>query len=179
MCVVGQISAYETGRPLDLQTGVGSPLDASECSIMVKYSNIIRATPINMPTLNLKPSHKSVKAYYSALDQFAKLDVTHETAVRAAFQGLLENCARQCKCTLIPEYGVSTGRGRRIVVDGALVDGFRAHAWVLGGEGHPRRSASGGGAQVCGGLPARQYPVFRRQSGRCCGRTGGWRWTRI
>ena len=78
-----------------------------------------------MPTLNLKPAHKSIKAYYSALDQFAKLGVTHETAVRAAFQTLLEHCARQCKWTLVPEYGVSTGRGRRIVVDGALVDDFR------------------------------------------------------
>ena len=78
-----------------------------------------------MPTLNLKPTHKPVKSYFAALEQFAKLDVTHETAVRAAFQALLENCARQCKWTLVPEYGVSTGRGRRIVVDGALVDDFR------------------------------------------------------
>ena len=78
-----------------------------------------------MPTLNLKPTHKSVKAYYAALEQFAKLDVTHETAVRAAFQGLLGHCARQCRWTLVPEFGVSTGRGRRIVVDGALVDDFR------------------------------------------------------
>ncbi len=78
-----------------------------------------------MPTLNLKPTHKSVKTYYAALDQFAKLGVTHETAVRAAFQALLENCARQCKWTLVPEFGVSTGRGKRIVVDGALVDDFR------------------------------------------------------
>ncbi len=78
-----------------------------------------------MPTLNLKPTHKSVKSYYATLDQFAKLGVTHETAVRAAFQGLLEHCARQCRWTLVPEVGVSTGRGRRIVVDGALVDDFR------------------------------------------------------
>lgn len=78
-----------------------------------------------MPTLNLKPTHKSVKTYYAALNQFAKLGVTHETAVRAAFQGLLEHCARQCKWTLVPEYGVSTGRGKRIVVDGALVDDYR------------------------------------------------------
>ena len=78
-----------------------------------------------MPTLNLKPTHKPVKAYYAALDQFARLDVTHETAVRAAFQGLLAHCARQCRWTLVPEFGVSTGRGRRIVVDGALVDDFR------------------------------------------------------
>ena len=47
-----------------------------------------------MPTLNLKPTHKPIKAYYAALEQFAKLDVTHETAVRGAFQGLLEHCAR-------------------------------------------------------------------------------------
>ena len=78
-----------------------------------------------MPTLSLKPTHKPVKTYYAALDQFAKLGVTHETAVRAAFQALLEHCARQCKWTLVPEYGVSTGRGKRIVVDGALVDDFR------------------------------------------------------
>ena len=78
-----------------------------------------------MPTLNLKPTHKSVKSYYAALEQFAKLDVTHETAVRAAFQTLLGHCARQCRWTLVPEFGVSTGRGRRIVVDGALVDDFR------------------------------------------------------
>ena len=78
-----------------------------------------------MPTLNLKPTHKSVKTYYAALHQFAKLGVTHETAVRAAFQALLEHCARQCNWTLVPEYGVSTGQGKRIVVDGALVDDFR------------------------------------------------------
>ena len=78
-----------------------------------------------MPALNLKPTHKPVKSYYAALDQFARLDVTHETAVRGAFQALLEHCARQCKWTLVPEFGVSTGRGRRIVVDGALVDDFR------------------------------------------------------
>ena len=78
-----------------------------------------------MTSLNLKPTPKHVKTYYAALDQFAKLGVTHETAVRAAFQGLLENCARQCKWTLVPEYGVSTGRGKRIVVDGALVDDYR------------------------------------------------------
>ena len=78
-----------------------------------------------MTPFNLKPTHKPIKSYYAALDQFAKLGVTHETAVRAAFQTLLEHCARQCRWTLVPEYGVRTGRGRRIVVDGALVDDFR------------------------------------------------------
>ena len=118
-----------------------------------------------MPTLNLKRTHKSVKSYYAALDQFARLDVTHETAVRAAFQGLLAHCARQCRWTLVPEFGVSTGRGRRIVVDGALVDDFRLTHGCWEAKGHPRRSAGGGGAQVCGGLPARQYPVSDAAAG--------------
>ncbi len=78
-----------------------------------------------MPTLNLKPTHKPIRTYYAALHQFARLGITHETAVRGAFQELLAHCARQCKWTLVPEYGVSTGRGKRIVVDGALVDDFR------------------------------------------------------
>ncbi len=42
-----------------------------------------------MTSLNLKPTHKSVKAYYDALAQFEKLGVKHEGAVRSAFQTLL------------------------------------------------------------------------------------------
>ena len=78
-----------------------------------------------MPTLNLKPTHKPVKTYYAALDRFAQLGITHETAVRAAFQSLLEHCARQCGWTLVPEHALSTRRNKRIVVDGALIDDFR------------------------------------------------------
>ena len=78
-----------------------------------------------MPVLNLKPTHKAVKDYYAALERFARLGVTHESAVRAAFQGLLESCARQCGWTLVPEFALSGRRGKRIVVDGALVDDFR------------------------------------------------------
>ena len=79
-----------------------------------------------MPTLNLKPTHKSVKAYYESLDKLDKLGVTHETAVRSAFQSLLEWCARQFKWTLVPEYSISLGRNRRIFIDGALIDDFIA-----------------------------------------------------
>ena len=78
-----------------------------------------------MPSLNLKPTHKPVKTYYAALAQFARLGVTHETAVRADFQSLLETCARQCGWTLVPEHAVNPRRGQRIVVDGALIDDFR------------------------------------------------------
>ena len=78
-----------------------------------------------MPTINLKPTHKAVKDYYAELDQFAELGVSHEGAVRAAFQTLLQQCARQCGWTLVAEYAIGAGRGRRVVVDGALVDDFR------------------------------------------------------
>jgi hypothetical protein len=54
-----------------------------------------------MDKLNLKPSHKSVQDYFRALDQFRSLKVTHETAVRAAVQKLLETYARQFKWTVV------------------------------------------------------------------------------
>ena len=37
----------------------------------------------------LKPTHKPIRAYYAALVQFERLGITHETAVRSAFQALL------------------------------------------------------------------------------------------
>ena len=78
-----------------------------------------------MPSLTLKPTHKSIKAYYAALKQFDRLGVTHETAVRSAFQSLLEHCARQFNWTLVPEHSITVHRNRRIVVDGALIDDFQ------------------------------------------------------
>ncbi len=85
-----------------------------------------------MPTLTLKPTHKPVREYYTALNRYAQLGVTHETAVRSAFQFLLESCGRQFDWTLVPEHSMSPltrgARGvknKRIVLDGALIDGFR------------------------------------------------------
>ena len=106
-----------------------------------------------MPTLTLKPTHKSIREYYTALDRYAQLGVTHETAVRSAFQFLLESCGRQFDWTLVPEHSIQIGKERRsafpthslsdppdkgeakgvrgsgqskrVVVDGALIDSFR------------------------------------------------------
>ncbi len=85
-----------------------------------------------MPTLTLKSTHKPIRAYYAALE---RLGISHESAARAAFQALLEHCARQCAWTLAPEQAIAplassgvsnTARGkRRIVVDGALIDDFQ------------------------------------------------------
>ena len=78
-----------------------------------------------MPTLTLKPTHKPVREYYTALDRYAQLGVTHETAVRSAFQFLLESCGRQFDWTLVPEHSMNGDQNKRVIVDGALIDSFR------------------------------------------------------
>lgn len=83
-----------------------------------------------MATLGLRPSHKAVRTYYESLADFERLGVTRETAVRSAFQALLEFCAGKRKWTLAPEHPVSLRSGGRVVVDGALIDAFGlAHGW--------------------------------------------------
>ena len=78
-----------------------------------------------MPTLNLKTTHKPVKEYYESLGQFDRLGVTHEMAVRSAFQSLLEACGKQFNWTLVPEHSITLNKNKRIVIDGALIDDFR------------------------------------------------------
>ncbi len=77
-----------------------------------------------MPTLNLKPTHKSIAAYYESLNAFERLGVAHETAVRSAFQSLLETCGKPFRWTLVPEHSIALPQNRRIRVDGALIDEF-------------------------------------------------------
>ena len=90
-----------------------------------------------MPTLNLKPNRKAINVYYAALERYRQQGVTHETAVRAAFQALLETCSRQMNWTLVCEYTLrvpesSQGTGPRatgthsnlIRLDGALLDEY-------------------------------------------------------
>ena len=75
-----------------------------------------------MMTSNLKPNHKAITAYYDALDRYRQHGVTHETAVRAAFQALLEACARQMNWTLICEQTLRIPGRNPIRLDGALLD---------------------------------------------------------
>ena len=76
-------------------------------------------------SLNLRSTHKIIRDYYNALDQFDRLGVAHEGAVRSAFQSLLQGCARQFDWTLVPEHSMRVHQNRRIVVDGALMDNFQ------------------------------------------------------
>ena len=85
-----------------------------------------------MTSLNIKPTHKPIEDYYDALDQFDRLGFTHETAVRSAFQSLLQHYGQKLKWTLVPEHsmtplirGARGVKNKRIVIDGALIDSFQ------------------------------------------------------
>jgi type I restriction-modification system DNA methylase subunit len=74
--------------------------------------------------LSLKPTSAKVKDYYSALNQFGQLNISHETAVRQAFASLLDTCAKQFKWKLVQEFRISAPKNRSIIVDGAVLDSF-------------------------------------------------------
>ena len=77
-----------------------------------------------MPKLNLKPTHKPIRDYYATLQQYDQHDATHEGAVSNPFAFLLDTCAKQLNATLIPQYGMHTPKGNRIVVDGVVLDEY-------------------------------------------------------
>jgi predicted helicase len=74
-----------------------------------------------METLNLKPSQKGVIAYYQELEAYARLGVTHETAVRDAFQALLKVCCAQANLTFVAEWKIKRKGRNPLSVDGAMV----------------------------------------------------------
>ncbi len=76
-----------------------------------------------MTTASIKPNHKSIAAYYEALKVYAGQDVTHETAVRSAFQNLLAETGKLHKWTLIPELTMKV-KGKSIRPDGTMRDGL-------------------------------------------------------
>ena len=77
-----------------------------------------------MPTLNLKPSHKAIRDYYATLQQYEQHAITHEGAVSSPFDTLLQACAKQINATLVPQYGMRTPKGNRIVIDGVVLDEY-------------------------------------------------------
>ena len=77
-----------------------------------------------MPQLNLKPTHKPIRDYYTTLQQYDRHNATHEGAVSNPFAFLLDVCAKQVNATLIPQYGMHTPKGNRIVIDGVVLDEY-------------------------------------------------------
>ena len=77
-----------------------------------------------MPKLNLKPNHKAIRDYYATLQQYDKHAITHEGAVSAPFDTLLQACAKQVNATLVPQYRMQAPKGNRIVIDGVVLDAY-------------------------------------------------------
>ena len=75
-----------------------------------------------MPTaVSIKPTNKAIQSYYDALHAYEGQGVSHETAVRSAFQNLLAETAKARQWTLVPELAMKV-RGRTIRPDGTLRD---------------------------------------------------------
>ena len=77
-----------------------------------------------MPALNIKPTHKPIKSYYTELEEYEKIGAEHEGAVRTAFQNLLQHYCRQADLILVCEKTRYTPQKRRIQIDGEVVDAF-------------------------------------------------------
>ncbi|MBI1730989.1 N-6 DNA methylase [Candidatus Acetothermia bacterium] len=77
-----------------------------------------------MATLNLKPTHKALKEYFSEISKLSTLDISTEGSVSPAFAALLRSCAQQSNLTLVEQYRIRRG-DQTIVADGALLDSFK------------------------------------------------------
>ena len=77
-----------------------------------------------MPDLNIKPTHKPIKTYYTELEKYARHGAENEGTVRAAFQNLLQHYCSRSDLTLLCEKTHYTPEKRRITPDGEIVDAF-------------------------------------------------------
>ena len=84
-----------------------------------------------MPPISLKPTHKAVSGYYLALAQFANVGAKHETAVRAAFDTLIEAAAGPLGWTLVRGYAISRRGTAPLYPDGVLLDSYRIPHGVI------------------------------------------------
>ena len=92
-----------------------------------------------MTTLNLKPTHQAVRAYYDELRTLSNLDFYTEGSVSPP---LPASCATAPIRAASPWWSNTLSKNRRILrLDGALLDEFRlAHGyWEAKDTGRPRK----------------------------------------
>ena len=77
-----------------------------------------------MEKLNIKPTHESIKDYYKALEQYDQYDLTHEGTVSNPFAILLDFYSKKVKATFAPQYQMRTKEGKRIIIDGAILNEY-------------------------------------------------------
>ena len=73
-----------------------------------------------MQQLNLRPTHKPIRDYFSTIQQLTDQQITHEGAVSAPFGTLMDICAKQIDATFSQQFPMTTHTGNRIVIDGAV-----------------------------------------------------------
>ena len=78
-----------------------------------------------MEKLNLKPTHKPIKDYYKALQQYDQYNLTHEGTVSNPFAILLDICAKKVNATFAPQYPMRAAAGNNIFIDGAIISEYR------------------------------------------------------
>jgi len=78
-----------------------------------------------MQKLNIKPTHKVIKNYYSELKKLKNLNQDNEGAVSPFFANILRFYARQFKWTLIEQFSTVNQLNKTIRPDGAIVDEFK------------------------------------------------------
>lgn len=83
------------------------------------------------PASLLKPNHAPVRSYYLALAQLANVGAKHESAVREAWNRLIEHCAGPLKWTLVREYAVSRKGAAPLKLDAVLLDSYRIPHGVI------------------------------------------------
>jgi predicted helicase len=71
----------------------------------------------------IKVKNKAIRAYYDELKNYKQRHISHETAVRSAFQNLLANTAKSHKWMLVPELSDKVA-GKIIRPDGTIRDNF-------------------------------------------------------
>ena len=104
---------------------------------------------------SVSPAHPGIAAF-RALRNFASLNVTHETGIRAAFQSLLQTVAQENKMTLVTE---QTVEGTKVRPDGTLRDGYNLPRGYWESKRHPRRFGIRNREKEAQGLPVHQYLV--------------------
>lgn len=95
-------------------------------NILIHYSQTRHSLENAMPTLNLKPTHKPVQDYYTALAQTTQqMSLLHEGAIAPHFANLLRACASRVGWTLQEQFQLPRKGQKPLRADGVLLDDFK------------------------------------------------------
>ena len=75
--------------------------------------------------LNIKSSHKAIKEYYTSLEMYAKQGISHETAIKNAFQNVLVTCCKQLNYDFIEEFPYKRLERHKARIDGAFLGNYK------------------------------------------------------